>query len=117
MVDITTMAIWFLVGAGLGALITGLSVAARLRGRLQGQLLSLSERAQRAETLADELRRQVEGDRAELVQVRQELSDSLQARAVAQTLVAEATRNVEEQKALLAQSRQELADTFQALSG
>lgn len=115
--DITTMAIWLLVGAVLGALITGLSVAARLRGRLQGQLLSLSERAQRAETLADELRRQVEGDRMELSQVRQELSDSLQARAVAETLVAEATRHVEEQKALLAQSRQELAETFQALSG
>jgi DNA recombination protein RmuC len=115
--DITTMAIWLLVGAGLGALITGLSVAASLRGRLQGQLLSLSERAQRAETLADELRRQVEGDRMELSQVRQELSDSLQARAVAETLVAEATRHVEEQKALLAQSRQELAETFQALSG
>jgi DNA recombination protein RmuC len=117
MVDIPSMAIWLLVGAGLGALIAGLSVAARLRGRLQGQLLNLSERSQRAETLADELRRQVESDRAELDQVRQELSDSLQARAVAETLVAEATRHVEEQKTLLAQSRQELAETFQALSG
>jgi DNA recombination protein RmuC len=63
------------------------------------------------------LRRQVESDRAELGQVRQELSDSLQARAVAETLVAEAARHVEEQKTLVAQSRQELAETFQALSG
>lgn len=98
-------------------MIAGLSVAARLRGRLQGQLLNLTERAQRAETLADELRRQVESDRTELGQVRQELSDSLQARAVAETLVAETARHVEEQKVLLAQSRHELAETFQALSG
>lgn len=117
MVDSTALAIGLLVGGGLGALIAGLSVAARLRGRLQGQLLNLTERAQRAETLADELRRQVESDRTELGQVRQELSDSLQARAVAETLVAETARHVEEQKVLLAQSRQELAETFQALSG
>lgn len=117
MVDSTALAIGLLVGGGLGALIAGLSVAARLRGHLQGQLLNLTERAQRAETLADELRRQVESDRTELGQVRQELSDSLQARAVAETLVAETARHVEEQKVLLAQSRHELAETFQALSG
>lgn len=117
MVDSAALAIGLLVGGVLGALIAGLSVAARLRGRLQGQLLNLTERAQRAETLSDELRRQVESDRTELGQVRQELSDSLQARAVAETLVAETARHVEEQKILLAQSRQELAETFQALSG
>jgi DNA recombination protein RmuC len=117
MIDSTALAIGVLVGAGLGALIVGFSVAARLRGRLQGQLLSFAERAQRAETLADELRRQVESDRTELGKARQELSDSSRARAVAETLVAEATRHVEEQKTLLAQSRQELAETFQALSG
>src|SRR5262245_24440064 len=111
MVDSTTLAIGLLVGAGLGALIVGYSVSARVRGRLQGQILSLSERAQRAETLADELRRQVETDRTELGQVRQDLSASLQARAVAETLAAETTRHVEEQKTLLAQSRQELAET------
>ena len=117
MVDSTALAIGLLVGGAVGGLIAGLSVAARLRGRLQGQLLNLTERAQRAETLSDELRRQVESDRTELGQVRQELSDSLQARAVAETLVAETARHVEEQKILLAQSRQELAETFQALSG
>jgi DNA recombination protein RmuC len=117
MIDRTALAVGVLVGGGLGGLIVGFSVAARLRGRLQGQLLSFAERAQRAETLADELRRQVESDRAELNQARLELSDSARARAVAETLVAEAARHVEEQKALLAQSRQELAETFQALSG
>lgn len=117
MFDSTAFAIGVLVGGGLGALIVGFSVAARLRGRLQGQLLGFAERAQRAETLSDELRRQLESDRTELSQARQELSDSARARAVAETLVAEAARHVEEQKALLAQSRQELAETFQALSG
>ncbi len=117
MIDSTAFAVGVLVGGGLGALIVGFSVAVRLRGRFQGQLLSLAERAQRAETLADELRRQVETDRVELGQVRQELSDSSRARAVAETLVTEATRHIEEQKTLLAQSRQELAETFQALSG
>jgi len=117
MVDSTVLTIGLLAGGALGALIAGFSVTARLRGRLQGQLLNLTERAQRAETLADELRRQVETDRTELGQVRQQLSDSLQARAVAETLVAETSRYVEEQKSLLAQSRQELAETFQALSG
>ncbi|HXX76397.1 MAG TPA: DNA recombination protein RmuC [Nitrospiraceae bacterium] len=117
MVDSTVLTIGLLAGGALGALIAGFSVTARLRGRLQGQLLNLTERAQRAETLADELRRQVETDRTELGQVRQQLSDSLRARAVAETLVAETSRYVEEQKSLLAQSRQELAETFQALSG
>lgn len=117
MIDSTPLVVGLLVGAGLGALVAGFSVAARLRGRFQGHLLNLTERAQRAETLADELRRQTESDRTELSQVRQELSDSLQACAVAEALAAETTRHLEEQKTLLAQSRQELAETFQALSG
>src|SRR5262249_58759151 len=71
----------------------------------------------RAETLAEELRRQAEADDTELDRLRRELTDLSRARAVAETQVAEAAKHVEEQKTLLAQARQELAETFQALSG
>ncbi|HEY7534003.1 MAG TPA: DNA recombination protein RmuC [Nitrospiraceae bacterium] len=117
MVDSTALTTWFLGGVALGALVAGFLVAARIRSQIPGQLLTLTERSQRAETLADELRRQLEDDRTSLGQARHELSETVRERAVAEARAAEAGRHIEEQKTLLAQSRQELAETFQALSG
>lgn len=117
MIDATAFVIGCVAGALLGSLIAGLWIAARVRARLQEQVLDAVERAQGAETLTDELRRQAAQAHVDIDRLRRELADAAQARAVAETHAVESTRRVEEQKALLAQSRHELAETFQALSG
>ena len=117
MIDITVFGAGLLAGGVLGALIVGFWVAARVRTNMQAELLTIGERAQRAESLADELRRQADVDRLDLDRIRQDLSEASQARAVAETKATEAVLHFNEQKILLGQARQELAETFQALSG
>ena len=117
MIDGTVFGAGVLVGGLLGALIVGFWIASRVRANVQAQLLTTGERAQRAESLADELRRQVLQERLDLDRIRQDLSEASQARAVAETRAAEAALHLNEQKTLLGQARQELAETFQALSG
>src|SRR5256885_5053802 len=117
MIDVTVFGAGVLVGCLFGALIVGFWIASRVRANAQAQLLATGERAQRAESLADELRRQAEQGRLDLDRVRQDLSDASQGRAVAETRAAEAALHLNEQKTLLGQARQELAETFQALSG
>src|SRR4029079_9179252 len=117
MIDGTVFSAGAFVGRILGALIVGFWIASRIRASLQAQLLATGERAQRAESLADELRRQALQDRADLDRIRQDLSEASQARAVAETRAAEAALHLNEQKTLLDRARQELAETFQALSG
>lgn len=117
MVESTTFGFGLLAGLVLGAIVTGLWLSTRLRSQYQCQLFGAAERAQRAETLAEELRRQKEDDHRELDRLRRELTDLSGARAVAETQAAEAAKHVEEQKALLTQARHELAESFQALSG
>lgn len=117
MIDSAVFGAGALVGGILGALIVGFWVASRVRENLQAQLLITGERAQRAESLADELRRQAEEDRRDLDRLRQDLAEASQARAVAETRAAETALHLNEQQTLLAQARQELAETFQALSG
>ena len=114
----TTAFGWGLVTGFLsGALVAGLWLSARLRAEFHTQLFAAAERAQRAETLAGELRRQGEGDRTELERVQRELSVEARARAIAETQAAETGKHAEEQKVLLAQARHELTEAFQALSG
>ncbi|HSA60656.1 MAG TPA: DNA recombination protein RmuC [Nitrospiraceae bacterium] len=106
-----------MAGVVLGALVAGFWLSARLRTQFHAQLFSAAERAQRAETLAEELRRQGEGDRADLERMRRELSEQARARAIAETQAIETSKHADEQKAILAQARHELAEAFQALSG
>ncbi len=117
MIDNVSFGWGLLAGLLVGALVVAFWLSIRLRARFHAQLFGTAERAQRAETLADELRRQGASDDEELDRLRRELSDQARARAVAETQAAETTRHAEEQKALLAQARQELAEAFQALSG
>jgi DNA recombination protein RmuC len=109
---------WGLIaGVVLGAFVAGFWLSARLRTQFQAQLFSTAERAQRAETLAEELRRQGESDRTDLERMRREVSEQARARAIAETQAIETSKHAEEQKAVLAQARHELAEAFQALSG
>jgi DNA recombination protein RmuC len=117
MIDGSAFGLGILVGGLLGALIVGVWVAARVRAQAQAQLQVIGERAQRAESLADELRRQVLQNCTDLDRIRRELSEATHARAVAETKAAEAALHLNEQRTLLGQARQELAETFQALSG
>jgi DNA recombination protein RmuC len=117
MVESTTFGVGLLAGLVLGTFVTGLWLSTRLRSQFHAQLFGAAERAQRAETLAEELRRQAEADQIELDRLRRELTELSRARAIAETQAAESAKHVEEQKALLAHARQELAESFQALSG
>ena len=56
MIDGTVFGAGILIGALLGALIVGFWVAARMRANVQAQMLAAGERAQRSESLAEELR-------------------------------------------------------------
>jgi len=117
MIESTAFSLGLLAGILLGAVIVGFSVSTRLRTRFHTQLFTAGERAQRAETLAEELRRQLDNSRGEHDRLRQEVHDLSRSCAVAETQAAETAKHAEEQKALLAQARQELAEAFQALSG
>lgn len=117
MVESTAFSFGLLAGAVLGALVVGLWLSVRLRSQFQDQLFNAAERAQRAETLAEELRRNIDDNRTELDRARHELTEMSRARAIAETQAVETAKRAEEQKDLLTQARQELAEAFQALSG
>ena len=117
MVESTASIVGLLISFVLGALAAGFWWSARLRAQFQLQVVAAVERAQHAETLAEELRRSAVTDRAELDRLRGDLAEAMRARAVAETQAAETVKHVEEQKVVLAQARHELAESFQALSG
>ncbi|HEU5406889.1 MAG TPA: DNA recombination protein RmuC [Nitrospira sp.] len=106
MPDIVTLVISFGGGLVLGGLLVGLLITSRLRPQTQ-----------RAEATVEELRKQVELERAALVAIRQELSVVQQARVTAETRMEDTARQLTEQKNLLDHTREELIGSFQALSG
>jgi DNA recombination protein RmuC len=117
MIESTAFVLGLLGAVVLGTLSVGLWWSARLRTHADAHIAAAVERAHRAETLAEELRRGVIADRAEMDELRGKLADAVRARAVAETQAAETVKRLEEQKLLLAQARHELAESFQALSG
>ena len=117
MIESTAFGLGLLVGVALGALLISFWLSARIRSQFHAQLFQAAERAQRAETLAEELRRQEENTRTELDRSRHEMAEMSRARAIAETQAVETAKHAEEQKALLSQARQDLAGAFQALSG
>ncbi len=100
------LAVGFGIGLFLGGLVVGLWITGRLRSH-----------AQRAEATADEVRKQLELERTAALLLREELSQTQQARVLAETRMEESARQLGEQKTLLNQTRTELVGTFQALSG
>ena len=114
--DTTAVLLGILIGLALGAFAGWVIGAGRVSRRLQQQAVELSARAERAESLEAELRRQLEQDRLEGVQLRTDLATAQQARASAEVRTEEALKHAAEQKQLVDQSRQQLLESFQALS-
>jgi DNA recombination protein RmuC len=106
MTDVIPSVLGLGVGLILGGLLVGLWITSRLRSQ-----------AQRAEATAEELRRQLELERALATSLRQESAEAHQARVTAETRREDSARLLLEQKALIDQTRQELLGSFQALSG
>ena len=96
MVESPAFILGLFAGLVLVALAIGLWWSTRLRSQFEAQVLGAAERAQRAETLADELRRSLVADRAELDRLRSDLAEAMRARAVAETQAAETVKHVEE---------------------
>lgn len=115
--DLTGLAAGILIGLVVGALAGAWWVSIRLRSSSHAQLLEHQARAERAESLAEELRAQRETDRGDFAHLRDALAQAQQARAVAETKVEAAGQQIDEQKALLDRARHELLDAFHALSG
>ncbi|THJ20427.1 MAG: DNA recombination protein RmuC [Nitrospira sp. CG24D] len=114
--DVTGILLGIVIGLVPGALVGWFIGAGRLSRQLQQHTVELSARAERAESLEAELRRQLEQDRLEGVQLRADLATAQQARASAEVRTEEALKHVAEQKQLVDQSRQQLLESFQALS-
>ncbi|OQW66322.1 MAG: recombinase RmuC [Nitrospira sp. ST-bin5] len=114
--DVTGILLGIVIGLVPGALVGWFLSAGRLSRQLQQHTVELSARAERAESLEAELRRQLEQDRLEGVQLRADLATAQQARASAEVRTEEALKHVAEQKQLVDQSRQQLLESFQALS-
>jgi len=114
--DVTGILLGIVIGLIPGALVGWFLGVGRLSRQLQHHTVELSARAERAESLEAELRRQLEQDRLEGVQLRADLATAQQARASAEVRTEEALKHVAEQKQLVDQSRQQLLESFQALS-
>ncbi|MFM8551034.1 MAG: DNA recombination protein RmuC [Nitrospiraceae bacterium] len=105
------------IGLLLGGALAWLWSSARLRADTQATLIEAAERTQRAEASVAELRKQAEGERADLARLREDLATAQQARAAADTRSEEALKSLQEQKAMLSEARSEMAEAFKALSG
>ncbi|MDP3090095.1 MAG: DNA recombination protein RmuC [Nitrospira sp.] len=114
--DVTGILLGIVIGLVPGALVGWFLGVGRLSRQFQQHTVELSARAERAESLEAELRRQLEQDRLEGVQLRADLATAQQARASAEVRTEEALKHVAEQKQLVDQSRQQLLESFQALS-
>lgn len=114
--DVTGILLGIVIGLVPGALVGWFLGVARLSRQLQQHTVELSARAERAESLEAELRRQLEQDRLEGVQLRVDLATAQQARASSEVRTEEALKHIAEQKQLVDQSRQQLLESFQALS-
>ena len=114
--DVTVGVVGLIIGLILGAGAGGVWAAGQASRRLQERSVELIARAERAESLEAELRRQLEQDRLEGGRLRTELAEAQQARASSDVRAEEAAKHAAEQKQLLEQSRQSLLESFQALS-
>lgn len=114
--DAAAVSLGVLIGLVFGVFAGWLFGAGRVSRQSQQHMVELSARAERAESLEAELRRQLEQDRIEGVQLRTDLATAQQARASAEVRTDEALKHVAEQKQLVDQSRQQLLESFQALS-
>ncbi len=129
-----TVTVYILIGAAIGAAIIYLILSSRfkiisakevsgLQARHNEQLREIEGRAQGAETLVTELRRQVMEADSEKVQLRAELDSERQQRIETSTRLDESYKrledsykNLDEQKALIEVMKKEMTDTFNALS-
>lgn len=99
-----------------GALVGWLIATGRTRAAAVRELTELQTRVGAAESVADELRRQLGQRDAELAELRTQLQAAQQQRTAAEIRADESLRNLEQQRQLLAEAEQKLKDAFAALS-
>ncbi len=115
--DLATLLIGVGLGLFIGTLVAGLWATIRARRQAQADMLPIVERAQRAESVGAELRRQIDEESYTLRDVRKQLAEVQQAKVVAETRYEAALKSVEDQKQALVRAKDELVEAFHALSG
>src|SRR5271155_2355506 len=106
-----------LVGLAAGAGLGWMLCAAHGRDSGASALREAQERAARAESLLEEVRRHNGELQGETVRLRADASEYLSRAVAAQTRAAEFELNLKEQVNLLAGAERKLSDTFKALAG
>lgn len=108
-----------LLGAGLaivGGVLAWIGARAHFRAQTLADREVLGARLTAAETLGDELRKQLTQRELDVTELRQTAEHERTLRTQAETRLEGARQSVEEQRRLLDEARERLAETFKALS-
>ena len=108
--------IYLVIGLVVGAAAGWLIAAARAKSQSGAQATELQRRADSAEAVVVELRKQQEASAAAVQGLQRDLDGERQAAVRAQTQLAESQRNLQEQRALLDDARIRLTEAFKAVS-
>lgn len=106
----------FALGAALGVGAAWMVLRGQIRSAVLAESQALQSRLVAAETLGDELRKQLSKQDLDLGDLRGALETERTLRAQAETRAAATRENLEEQKRLLESAREKLTETFKALS-
>ena len=110
------LALALVLGVALGGVGTWFFARAHLGAAAAAERETLRARLASAETLGDELRKQITQREAEVTDVRTALDGERSLRVQAEARWEEARRSVEEQQKLVESARERLGETFKALS-
>jgi DNA recombination protein RmuC len=110
------LALALIVGVALGGSAAWLIARGHFASSAATERAALQMRLASAETLSDELRKQVSARDLDVSALRESGEEERARRAEAEARAEAAQRNVEEQRRLLDEARERLADTFKALS-
>jgi DNA recombination protein RmuC len=114
----TTLIIAIVVAAAVAGLALGWVLArGRVSGGYEAQLRQLDSAKAAAESSANEVRKQVDGLRAEVAQSRARIEQESNARAGAEASLAKTEQNLREQRGLLDDAQAKLSDAFRSLAG
>src|SRR5574337_280711 len=110
----STQLLFYAVSFGIGFLLAWLLVASRLRARYEQRQRELENASAAQQSLAEELRKQIDGLREDLRASQAKAEQEQAKRVAAETDLANQRANLEERRRLLDEAEQKMKDAFQA---